>query len=106
MPTYFVVNSPSPTPATAATLAHPRRHGCWVSANVAAIVEGARGGQRLVVLRFAGAGAFPAWYDSPTYQAIIGMRAGSTEGFALLADAREELRGRPRWLTIGATRVG
>jgi hypothetical protein len=60
-----------------------------VSTNEAVIVEGAPVGLGLVALRFRGAATFPARHDSPTYQAIIGMRAGGTEGFAALADARE-----------------
>lgn len=60
-----------------------------VSTNDAEIIEGEPAGQRVVLLRFADKDAFHAWYDSPAYQSVIGMRTGSTEGFAVLVDGRD-----------------
>lgn len=96
MSTYFVVNATITDPellATyrAATAATFEGHDVTVlvSTNDAEIIEGEPIGQRVVVLRFPDQDAFRAWYDSPAYQAIIGMRAASTEGVALLADGRD-----------------
>ncbi|MGH9136751.1 MAG: DUF1330 domain-containing protein [Acidimicrobiales bacterium] len=95
MPTYFVVNAAITDPDLlaeyrAATTATFEGHDVevLVSTNEATIVEGEPTGPRLVVLRFTDAEAFQAWYDSPAYQAIIGMRIASTDGFALLAEGR------------------
>ncbi len=96
MPTYFVVIAAitdrellaSYRAATTATL---EEHDVTVlvSTNDAEIIEGEPIGQRLVILRFPDADAFRAWYNSPAYQAILGRRAASTEGVALLANGRE-----------------
>jgi uncharacterized protein (DUF1330 family) len=95
MPAYFVVNS---AVTDAELLAQYRAavgatfdgHDVEVlaSTDVAETVEGRSAGQRVVILRFPDADAFRAWYDSPAYQAIIGMRAAATDGFAVLADGR------------------
>jgi uncharacterized protein (DUF1330 family) len=59
-----------------------------VSTNEAETIEGEPKGSRVVVLEFPDRHAFEAWYDSPAYQEIIGLRLGSTDGFALLVDGR------------------
>ena len=48
------------------------------------IVEGTPPGHRMVVLKFESKDAFQKFYDSPEYQAIIGDRLASTDGFAVL----------------------
>ena len=60
-----------------------------VSTREAETIEGEAAGPRVVVMRFPDRDAFREWYDSAEYQAIIGMRLGSTEGFAVLADGRD-----------------
>jgi uncharacterized protein (DUF1330 family) len=45
-------------------------------------------GQVTIVLRFATMAAATAWYQSPEYQAIIGLRTDSTEGVAAIAEGR------------------
>jgi uncharacterized protein (DUF1330 family) len=57
-----------------------------VAANDAETIEGQPAGSRVVVLEFPDRDAFRAWYDSAAYQAIIGMRFASTNGFAVLVD--------------------
>jgi uncharacterized protein (DUF1330 family) len=96
MPTYFVVNATVTDPELlasyrAATTATFEGHDVTVlvSTNDAETIEGEPAGSRVVVLKFPDADAFRAWYDSPAYQAIIGMRTASTEGFAVLAEGRE-----------------
>ncbi len=42
---------------------------------------------RVVIIEFPDREGFRAWYDSPEYQAVIGLRLDSTEGFAVLVDA-------------------
>ena len=59
-----------------------------VSTNEAETVEGEPKGERVVVLEFPDREAFRAWYDSPAYQEIIGLRLGSTDGFAVLVEGR------------------
>ncbi len=95
MPTYFVVNAAVTDPELlasyrAATTATFEGHDVTVlvSTNDAEIIEGEPIGQRVVVLRFPDADAFRAWYDSPAYQAILGMRTASSDGVGLLADGR------------------
>jgi uncharacterized protein (DUF1330 family) len=58
-----------------------------VATNDAETIEGTSAGERVVVIEFPDRAAFRSWYDSPEYQAIIGMRLGSTQGFAVLADS-------------------
>ena len=50
-------------------------------------IEGQPAGARVVVLEFPDRAAFRAWYDSPAYQAVIGLRLGSTNGFGVLVDS-------------------
>ena len=54
--------------------------------NDAETIEGEPVGSRVVVMEFPDRDAFRAWYDSPAYQAIIGKRLSSTEGFSVLVD--------------------
>jgi uncharacterized protein (DUF1330 family) len=93
---YFVVNSTVTDPAELASYREAVRatfdgHDVTVlvSTNEADAVEGQPRGERLVVLRFPDRDAFHAWYKSPAYQAIIGLRLASTDGFAVLADGRD-----------------
>jgi uncharacterized protein (DUF1330 family) len=51
------------------------------------LLEGTAG-KVTVVLRFATKAAATAWYESPEYQAIIGLRTDNTEGIAVIADGR------------------
>jgi uncharacterized protein (DUF1330 family) len=56
-----------------------------VVTNEATILEG-DAGERVIVLEFPTREAAMAWYQSPEYQAIIGMRLKSTKGFLALVD--------------------
>jgi uncharacterized protein (DUF1330 family) len=58
-----------------------------VVTNEAETVEGTPAGPRVVVMEFPDRDAFHAWYDSPEYQAVIGLRHASTDGFAVLVDS-------------------
>ena len=51
-------------------------------------VEGTAAGSRTVILEFESEDDFRTWYDSPTYQAIVGKRHAATTGFAILARGR------------------
>lgn len=93
MPAYFVVNADVTDPdllaryraAAGATFeGHDVR--LLVSTNEAEVIEGEPIGRRVVVLEFPDRAAFQAWYDSPAYQEILGMRLDSTNGVALLAE--------------------
>lgn len=93
MSTYFVVNATITDPELLAEYlaAAPSTFAghdleVLVATNDAETVEGRPAGQRVVVLRFPDDDAFRAWYDSPAYQAIIGMRTSCTDGFAVRAD--------------------
>jgi uncharacterized protein (DUF1330 family) len=57
-----------------------------VVTNEAETLEGTPAGPRVVVLEFPDREAFRAWYDSPEYQAVLGLRLDSTDGFAVLVD--------------------
>ena len=54
--------------------------------NSAETIEGEAAGPRIVVLEFPDRAALDAWYHSPEYQAVIGMRFESTQGFAVVAE--------------------
>jgi uncharacterized protein (DUF1330 family) len=56
--------------------------------NDAEVLEGTPAGNRVVMLEFPDRAALMAWYNSPAYQAIIGQRFASTEGFALIVEGR------------------
>jgi uncharacterized protein (DUF1330 family) len=59
-----------------------------VSTDTAQTIEGEPAGSRVVVMEFPDDDAFHAWYDSPAYQEIIGLRLKATNGFAVLAQGR------------------
>jgi uncharacterized protein (DUF1330 family) len=93
MSVYFIVNSEITDPEgfdqyRAVVRSTFEGHDCefLVSTNTAETIEGSPSGSRAVVIRFADAEAFRAWYDSDRYQAVIGLRLGSTAGFAILAE--------------------
>ena len=95
MPTYLIVNAAITDPALldeyrASVGATLKGHdvAVKVSTNAAETIEGEPRGPRVVVLEFPDRDAFRAWYDSPAYQEIIGLRLGSTDGFALLVEGR------------------
>ena len=95
MPTYLIVNAAITDPALldeyrASVGATLTGHdvAVKVSTNTAETIEGEPKGPRVVVLEFPDRDAFRAWYDSPAYQEIIGLRLGSTDGFALLVEGR------------------
>lgn len=95
MPTYLIVNAAITDPTLldeyrAAVGATLKGHdvAVKVSTNEAETIEGEPNGPRVVVLEFPDRDAFRAWYDSPAYREIIGLRHGSTDGFAVLVDGR------------------
>ena len=49
-------------------------------------LEGIDSTRRVVAIRFPTEEAFRVFYDSPEYQAVIGKRLSSTDGFAVLID--------------------
>lgn len=57
-----------------------------VANNEAVTLEGEPPGSRVVIIRFSNRAAAMAWYESPAYRAIIGLRQASTEGSMLLVD--------------------
>ena len=50
------------------------------------VVEGSPAGERTVVMEFADRAALRAWYDSPEYQAVRGLRLAGTDGFGIIVD--------------------
>ena len=48
-------------------------------------IEGTPPGPQTVIVKFATPEAAKAWYGSPAYQAVVGKRLASTNGFALIA---------------------
>ncbi len=95
MPTYLIVNAAITDPALldeyrAGVGATLKGHdvAVKVSTNEAETIEGEPKGPRVVVLEFPDRDAFRAWYDSPAYREIIGLRHGSTDGFAVLVEGR------------------
>ena len=93
MSVLFIVNSTITDPAMLddyVAAAGPTLAGTGAGIRVvtteAETIEGTPAGARVVVLEFADRAAFRAWYDSPAYQAIIGLRLGSTTGFGVLVD--------------------
>jgi uncharacterized protein (DUF1330 family) len=93
VPAYIVVNARVTDPdllarygkAALPTLAN---HDCkaLIASNDAETIEGEPAGSRVVVLQFPSREAALAWYNSEDYQAVIGMRHDSTEGFAVIVD--------------------
>ena len=95
MPTYLIVNATVTDPDMldsyrAAVPPTLLGHDVVVraSTNKAETIEGEPKGPRVVVLEFPDREAFNAWYESPAYQEIIGLRLGSTDGFAVLVEGR------------------
>lgn len=54
--------------------------------NESETIEGSPAGSRTVLLEFASKDDFRAWYNAPAYQAVIGKRFASTEGFGVLVN--------------------
>lgn len=54
--------------------------------NESETVEGTPAGSRTVLLEFASKDDFRAWYNAPGYQAIVGKRFDSTEGFGVVVN--------------------
>jgi uncharacterized protein (DUF1330 family) len=96
MSVYFIVNASVTNEdslseylsAVGATLEN-RDFEVLVSTRAAETIEGEPAGSRVVVMRFPDRDSFREWYDSPEYQAIIGLRLEATDGFALLTDGRD-----------------
>ena len=93
MPAYVIVNARVTDPvlldryakaAGPTTVKYPCK--VLVATNDAEVIEGEPVGPRVVVLEFPSREAALAWYNSEEYQAVIGMRHDSTEGFLLVAD--------------------
>jgi len=57
-----------------------------VITDAAETLEGTPAGSRVVILEFPDRAALRAWYDSPAYQAIVGLRHAATKGFAVIVD--------------------
>ena len=51
------------------------------------IIEGEPPGPRTVILEFESKEAFRAWYDSPEYQSILGMRLEAAPGTLVVAES-------------------
>jgi uncharacterized protein (DUF1330 family) len=49
-------------------------------------LEGIDSSRRVIAIRFESDAAFRTFYDSPEYQAVIGKRLKSTNGFAVLVN--------------------
>ena len=50
------------------------------------IVEGPCDRPRTVIIEFPDKAAFRAWYDSPGYQEVVGLRTNSVDGWLLVAE--------------------
>ena len=50
-------------------------------------IEGTPPGPQTVIVKFESPEAAKAWYRSPEYQAVVGKRLASTQGFALIAQS-------------------
>ena len=93
MPAYFIVNAKVNDAErlqgyVESALPIVNDHPCDVLVvdNAVDIVEGAPAGHRVVVLKFESKEAFHNFYNSPEYQAILGDRLASTDGFAVLTE--------------------
>lgn len=53
------------------------------------VIEGDSGDTRTVVLKFRDKETAKAWYNSPAYQEIVGLRLDSIDGRAVLCDGFE-----------------
>jgi uncharacterized protein (DUF1330 family) len=93
--TYFVVNASISDPDLLveygkATRPSIQKYGAMVLAatNEAEALEGTALGPRVVILEFVDRAAFDAWYNSPEYQEVIGMRFAATSGMGLVVEGR------------------
>ena len=59
-----------------------------VGTNDATTLEGKPAGARVVIMEFPTRDALMDWYNSDSYQNVIGLRFAATEGFAVVADGR------------------
>jgi len=50
-------------------------------------IDGKPPGPHTVILRFESTEAAKAWYQSPEYQAAVGKRLASTDGFAVISQS-------------------
>jgi uncharacterized protein (DUF1330 family) len=50
-------------------------------------IEGKPPGPQTVIIKFESTAAAKAWYGSPAYQAAVGKRLASTDGFAVIAQS-------------------
>ena len=50
-------------------------------------VEGKPPGPQTVIVKFESTEAAKAWYRSPAYQAVVGKRLASTQGFAVISQS-------------------
>lgn len=50
------------------------------------VIEGSTEDNRTVVLGFKDKQTAMDWYNSPDYQAVVGLRLGATDGVAVLCD--------------------
>jgi uncharacterized protein (DUF1330 family) len=50
-------------------------------------IEGTPPGPVTVIVKFDSTEAAKAWYESPAYQAAVGKRLASTEGFAVISQS-------------------
>ena len=50
------------------------------------VIEGSTEDNRTVVLKFKDKATAMDWYNSPEYQAVVGLRLGATDGVAVLCD--------------------
>lgn len=53
------------------------------------VIEGETASNRTVVLRFKSREDAEAWYNSPAYQDVVGLRLKSIDGVAVLCDGFE-----------------
>ena len=57
-----------------------------VATNEAEPLEGTPAGRRVVIIEAPTREALLEWYNSPEYQAVIGMRLAATNGFSVIVD--------------------
>ena len=50
-------------------------------------IEGTPPGPQTVIVKFESVEAAKAWYRSPAYQAVVGKRLASTNGFAVISQS-------------------
>ena len=50
-------------------------------------IEGSPPGPQTVIVEFDSVEAAKAWYRSPEYQAVVGKRLASTQGFAVISQS-------------------